>query len=259
MKYVCVDGLVSIIMPSYNTGKYIGDSIKSVLSQTYEDWELIIVDDDSNDDTLKVIETFNDNRIKVFHNDKHYGAAYSRNKALREAKGKWIAFLDSDDLWMPEKLEKQMDFMLTNDIHFSYTNYERVDELGRKKNKLVTGPKIIGNRDLFNYNWMGCLTVMYDAEFVGRIQIENILRTNDYAMWLIIIQKCDCYLLDETLALYRKGRAGSLSNTDYWTLIKWHYKLFHDVEHLGKLSSLNYTLRNIVFGIYKKLVYVKRK
>ena len=110
-------------MPSYNTAEYIGESIKSVVNQTYTDWELIIVDDRSTDNTDDAVAPFlSDARIKYFKNEKNSGAAVSRNKALREAKGKWIAFLDSDDLWLPEKLEKQIAFMEENGYHFSYTN-----------------------------------------------------------------------------------------------------------------------------------------
>ena len=109
--------LVSIIMPSYNTAKYIAESIKSVQAQTYKNWELLIVDDCSSDDTDDVVRPFlSDERIKYLKNEKNSGAALTRNKALREAKGKWIAFLDSDDLWHPNKLEKQIEFMVKNDF-----------------------------------------------------------------------------------------------------------------------------------------------
>lgn len=153
-------GLVSIIMPSYNTAAYIKESIQSVLNQTYTNWELIIVDDCSTDSTDEVLETIKDSRIRYFKNDKNSGAAVSRNKALREAKGQWIAFLDSDDLWMPEKLEKQIYFMESNGYAFSYTNYEEIDIEGNKTGIRVTGPKKITKTGMFNYCWPGCLTVM---------------------------------------------------------------------------------------------------
>ena len=118
-------GLVSIIMPSYNTAQYIADSIASVRAQTYQDWELIIVDDCSTDHTDEIVASFlEDARIRYLKNESNSGAAVSRNRALREAKGKWIAFLDSDDLWHPEKLEKQIAFMKTNGYHFTYTDYD---------------------------------------------------------------------------------------------------------------------------------------
>ena len=115
------DGLVSIVMPSWNTARFIGDSIRSVLAQTYPHWELLIVDDCSTDDTDDVVASFADARIRFFKNETNSGAAVSRNRALREAEGEWIAFLDSDDLWAPDKLEKQIAFMQANDCPLSYT------------------------------------------------------------------------------------------------------------------------------------------
>lgn len=116
-----IDGLVSIIMPSWNTDKFIAETIQSVIDQTYTNWELIIVDDCSSDNTNQIVASFEDERIKYLHNEKNLGAALTRNKALREAKGEWIAFLDSDDLWMPEKLEHQIDFMNENGYSLSFT------------------------------------------------------------------------------------------------------------------------------------------
>lgn len=249
--------LVSIISPSYNCGRFIGKTIESVLAQTYKNWELIIVDDCSADNTDVVVARYSDKRIRYLKNDKNSGAAVSRNKALREAKGRWIAFLDSDDIWLPEKLEKQIYFMETNHYHFSYTNYEEIDEYGNKLGVKVTGPKKISEMSMFNYCWPGCLTVMYDAKAYGLLQIVDIKKNNDYAMWLKICQKFDCYLLDECLAEYRRGRQGSISTHSYWKLIEWHYRLWYDAEGMSVIHSLINTGRNLVFGLYKKKVYVK--
>ena len=252
------DDLVSIIMPSYNTADFISETIDSVLNQTYKNWELIIVDDCSTDNTDEVIEKYlSDQRIRYLKNGKNSGAAISRNYALREAKGKWIAFLDSDDLWVPEKLEYQINFMKYNDYHFSYTNYEEIDEEGNSLNKLVTGPKKITKRGMFAYCWPGCLTVMYDAEYVGLIQIADIKKNNDYAMWLQVCKKADCYLLNKTLAKYRRGRQGSVSTQSIKTLIGWHYKLFKEAENMSGLSSLINTGINLCFGFIKKKIYIK--
>lgn len=250
--------LVSIVMPSYNTASYIVESIQSVFAQTYQNWELIIVDDCSTDDTDKVVQPYlSDSRIKYFKNEKNSGAAVSRNRALQEAKGKWIAFLDSDDLWLPEKLEKQITFMEENGYHFSYTNYEEINMAGERTGVKVTGPKKITKTGMFNYCWPGCLTVMYDAETVGLIQIADIKKNNDYAMWLKVCKKADCYLLDETLAWYRK-RSGSISNQGYLNLIKWHYKLFKEANSKNCIVSLLLTLQNLIYGCWKKVRYVKR-
>jgi lipopolysaccharide/colanic/teichoic acid biosynthesis glycosyltransferase/glycosyltransferase involved in cell wall biosynthesis len=252
------NGLVSIIMPSYNTASYIKDSIKSVLNQTYDNWELIIVDDCSSDNTDEVLAEIDDPRIRVYKNEVNSGAAISRNRALKEAKGQWIAFLDSDDIWMPEKLEKQIAFMTDNGYHFSYTDYVEIDNNGNETGVYVTGPKKITRTGMFNYCWPGCLTVMYDANFIGLIQIENIRKNNDYAMWLKICKKANCFLLDECLAQYRRGRKGSVSTQSIKSLIGWHYKLFHEADKENTVMSLINTGRNLVFGFYKKKKYVKR-
>ena len=247
--------LVSIIMPSYNTAKYIKNSIQSVINQTYTNWELIIVDDCSTDNTDEVVNGIIDDRIHYIKNEKNSGAAVSRNRALREAKGKWIAFLDSDDLWMPQKLNEQIRFMKDNNYHFSYTNYEEIDEQSNRLGCTVTGPKKITKAGMYNYCWPGCLTVMYDAEYIGLIQIADIKKNNDYAMWLKVCKKSNCYLLDKTLAQYRK-RSGSISNHSYVKLIKYHYLLYKEAENKNAVISFIYTIRNIMFGIHKKLHYV---
>ncbi len=253
-----MNDLVSIITPSYNTADYISETIKSVLSQSYKNWEMIIVDDCSTDNTDEVVAEFlSDSRIKYLKNESNSGAAVSRNYALREAKGKWIAFLDSDDLWSPNKLEKQLGFMKENGYHFSYTDYSEIDEQSSPLNVCVTGPERITKHGMFNYCWMGCLTVMYDAEYVGLIQITDIKKNNDYAMWLKVCRKADCYLLKENLAEYRK-RVGSISNHSYRSLITWHYKLFKDCEGRSEFISALFTARNLIWGIYKKLRYVSR-
>ena len=250
--------LVSIIMPSYNTSQYIAETIQSVIDQSYQNWELIIVDDCSTDNTDYVVSKINDQRITFLKNKKNSGAAVSRNRALREAKGKWIAFLDSDDLWKPDKLEKQIQFMNKNNYSFSYTNYVEIDVDGNETGVKVTGPKKITKTGMFNYCWPGCLTVMYDASKIGLIQIYDIKKNNDYAMWLKVCQKADCYLLDEYLAKYRKGRSGSISTHSIKTMIGWHYKLYHEAEELNSIKSIFNTGRNLIFGFYKKKKYVQR-
>lgn len=251
--------LVSIIMPSYNTAPYIQKTIQSVLDQTYKNWELIIVDDCSNDNTDVILSKVADPRIKYFKNEKNLGAAVSRNRALCEAKGRWIAFLDSDDLWMPEKLDKQIRFMEDSGYSFSYTDYEEINAEGEKTGVYVSGPKKITKTGMFNYCWPGCLTVMYDRNIVGLIQIVDIKKNNDYAMWLKVCKKTDCYLLNDCLGQYRRGRSGSISTHGIKTMISWHYKLFRMAEEQSMLSSLINTGRNMVFGFYKKKRYVKRR
>lgn len=250
--------LVSIIMPSYNTDRFISESIKSVLAQTYTNWELIIIDDCSKDNTDAIVRPFlEDSRIKYLKNNQNFGAAISRNIAIQKARGKWIAFLDSDDLWRSEKLEKQISFMKKEKYYFSYTNYSEIDTEGNKRGITISGPKKITKIGFYNYCWPGCLTVMYDRNTIGEIQIADIKKNNDYAMWLKICKKADCYLLNEDLALYRRGRKGSVSSNNVLTMISWHYKLFRIAEEQKVLVAMFNTIRNVVFGIYKKIRYVK--
>ena len=250
-------GLVSIVMPSYNTAKYIKETIDSVLNQTYSFWELIIVDDCSTDETDEVVKPYlKDERIRYLKNIKNSGAAVSRNRALQEAKGRWIAFLDSDDLWEPDKLQKQLKFMNDNGYCFSYTNYVEINEESEPLGVFVTGPKKITKQGMYNYCWPGCLTVMYDAEAIGLIQIGDIQKNNDYAMWLKVCRKANCYLLNEQLAKYRK-RSGSISRHGIVTMIGWHYKLWHEVEKKTQWLAVGYTVRNLLYGFIKKTFFKK--
>ena len=252
-------GLVSIITPSWACGKFIGETIKSVQAQTYQNWELLVQDDCSTDNTREVVAAFaqNDSRIKYECNPVNSGAAITRNNALRRASGRWIAFLDSDDLWRPEKLERQLGFMVKYNYHFSYTGRDVIDEQSKSLGRYVTGPKHINTLWMYAYCWPGCLSVMYDAEHVGLIQITNMKKNNDYAMWLKVIKKADCYLLPDVLASYRMRR-GSISNQSYFVLIKWQYKLFHEAEGKNAVLSLLLTIGNLLFGTVKKIYYTKR-
>lgn len=252
--------LVSIIMPSYNCGEYVEDTIRSVQAQTYQNWEIIFMDDCSHDETTRKVSAMRekDNRIHLYKNASNMGAAVSRNNALREAQGRWIAFLDSDDLWEPTKLEKQVKFMEENEYVFSYTGYQEIDSEGFLTGVTVSGPKHVTKAGMFAFCWLGCLTVMYDRDAIGLLQIEDIKKNNDYAMWLKVCQKADCYLLDECLAYYRRGRSGSVSSHGIITMIGWHYKLWHEAEKKNTFAAAYYTCLNLVCGFYKKLKYVKK-
>lgn len=259
--YVMQDyGLVSIIMPSWACAEYIGKSISSVQSQTYKNWELLIQDDCSTDGTIEVVQTMNkkDSRIKYECNSKNSGAAITRNNALKRAKGRWIAFLDSDDLWKPDKLEKQLRFMVENGYSFSYTAYQEIDDNDYRTGIEIHGPKHVSKLGMYSFCWPGCLTVMYDSKVIGLLQIADIKKNNDYAMWLKVCQLADCYLLDGVLADYRRGRSGSISSHGYMTLIRWHYKLWHEAEGKNAIVSVFWTFVNLICGIFKKLFFVKK-
>jgi glycosyltransferase involved in cell wall biosynthesis len=242
-----MNDLISIVMPSYNTAEYISETIESVLNQSYVNWELIIVDDCSNDQTEEIVYSYKDSRIYFYKNEKNCGAAISRNKGIRLARGEWIAFLDSDDLWANNKLEKQLRFMKENSYYFSYTNYEIIDANSKRKYIYFSGPKKINEFGMYAFCWPGCLTVMFNVGKVGKIQIKDIKKRNDYAMWLKIIKKADCFLLNENLAKYRV-RNNSISNVNFLVLTKYHYLLFKEVENRNIVSALILTINNIFFG-----------
>lgn len=253
-----VDGLVSIIMPSWNTGRFIGESIQSVLNQTYKNWELIIVDDCSTDNTDEIVASFDDERIRYFRNDKNSGAALTRNKAMREARGEWIAFLDSDDLWAPEKLEKQLSFMKENGYTFSFTEYEKIDEESKPLNIYVSGPEKVNKHKMYNYDYIGQLTMIYSAKVFGLIQIKDIKKNNDYAIRLQLFRKkgACCYLLKENLAKYRI-RKNSISHDKISKKLKSHFDLFHFCDEKPALVALWYACWNMFYGLQKKRNYEK--
>ena len=242
--------LVSIITPSYNSKRFIEDTVKSVQNQTYTNWEMIIVDDCSNDGTREILTRLADldDRIKVFFMNENSGAAIARNKALKEAKGKFIAFLDSDDMWHETKLEKQLAFMRNKDIAFSFTEYELMDEEGVLLNKKVEIPASIDYHGLLKNTIIGCLTVMINREKTGYFEMPNIRTRQDFALWLSILKKgFTAYGLKETLSKYRVVK-GSISSNKINAAKKTWY-VFREVEKLNLVYSswcfLNYSFQAI--------------
>lgn len=251
--------LVSIIMPSWNTGNFIAESIQSVINQTYKNWELIIVDDCSTDNTDEVVSFYKDQRIKYLKNEKNRGAAITRNKALREAQGEWIAFLDSDDLWAPEKLEHQINFMKNNGYNLSFTEYEKIDEESKPLNVYVSGPEMVNKRKMYNYDYIGQLTMMYSTKAFGLIQIKDIKKNNDYAIRLQLYKKdgtC-AYLLKENLAKYRVRKV-SISHDKFKKKFKSHYDLFHLCDEKPPIVAIWYACWNMFYGVLKKKRYEKK-
>ena len=251
--------LVSIITPAYNSEAFIKETIESVLAQTYTNWEMIIVDDQSTDRTAEMVMSMMvlDKRIRLYQNALHLGAAVTRNVALKIAKGRWVAFLDSDDMWEPTKLEKQLQFMEANHYYFSCHKYKEIDENSKEIGVMVGCKKHISKKDFYACCWPGCLTVMYDAAYVGLIQIADVKMNNDTAMWLKVAGKADCYYLDEPLAKYRR-RQGSITQSGIIARICGHYHLFRDTQDRDALSAMVLTGINIICNAYKKLFYVKK-
>lgn len=234
-----IEGLVSIVTPTYNCAKYIEETIKSAQEQTYSKWEMIIVDDCSTDNTKEIVSKYilEDSRIKYFCLEKNSGAAVARTKAIELANGQFIAFLDSDDLWTKDKLEKQMNFMKKNDIAFSCTTYEQVDENGKSLNKIIkTVPKADYNRVLLDCP-VGNSTVMYNVEKMGKFKVPNIRKRNDDALWLQMLKKEKyIYGMEDVLMKYRV-RPNSISSNKL-KVIKYHWILYRNVEHLSVARSI---------------------
>ena len=252
-------GLVSIITPNWNCAKYIGETVRSVLEQTYQNWEMIIIDDCSNDNSDLVVDPYlkDDKRIKLLKTQKNSGAAIARNYGLREAKGRWIAFLDSDDLWLPDKLEKQVAFMAENGYAFSYHDYTEIDEEGQPLGIYVSGIKKVNAFDMYSCCWPGCLSVMYDQDKIGLIQINDVKKNNDTALWLKVVRKAPCYLLKENLAYYRRRR-NSITPKTLWQRIWAHYPLFREAEEMNPILATFWTCTNVFGNGIKKVFYVKK-
>jgi teichuronic acid biosynthesis glycosyltransferase TuaG len=234
-----MDNLVSIITPAYNSEKFISETILSVQSQTYSNWEMIIVDDCSSDKTVSIVQNFikKDARIKLLQLSKNSGTGIARNTALEEAKGYYIAFLDADDLWMPEKLSKQIDFMRNNHLIFTYSFYDCINEAGNPLNIRVTTPKKLLYRQLFFCNFIGNLTGIYDANFIGKIPISPIRKRQDWMMWLTIAKRLQYSLpVPESLALYRV-REDSISASKI-SLLQHNYTVYRKHHHYNIVRSL---------------------
>ena len=251
-----VDGLVSVVMPSWNTGEFIADAIQSVLRQTYGHWELLVVDDGSTDNTDEVVTSFADARIKYFKNPRNVGAALTRNRALREARGEWIAFLDSDDFWSPGKLERQLAFMKQGGHVFSYHEYLKSNADAPAQNRLVSGPRVVTRSMIYRYDYIGQLTMMYSAKAFGLVQIRDIPKNNDYALRLQLFKKngTRCFLLPENLATYRI-RGQSISHDKFYKKFASHYALFHDCDGVPPLLAGWLACRNMPYGLLKKIMY----
>lgn len=246
--------LISIITPVYNSERFIEQTIRSVIEQTYKNWELILIDDCSTDKSYEIIKKYlcKEKRIKYIRLEKNSGAAVARNIGIQNAEGRFIAFLDSDDIWKANKLEKQIDFMLKNNIGFSFTSYEIIDEYGNNLNKIIKVPKIIDYNGLFKNTIIGCLTVMIDKEIIGDFRMPLVRAGQDTATWLSILRQGHiAYGLDEVLARYRKVR-GSISSNKIKAL-KRTWNTYRNLEKLPLLKCC------YVFSCYVINAIKKRK
>lgn len=231
--------LVSIITPTFNSEKFIAEAILSVQKQTYANWEIIVVDDCSTDKTEEIISHFikQDPRIKFIKLQKNSGAGVARNLAVQIAKGRFIAFLDSDDLWKPLKLEKQVAFLLSNNLPFTFSFYDCINEDGKYLNKLIESPKKLSYTQLFFCNFVGNLTGIYDVDYFGKIPISNLRKRQDWMVWLTILKQIKTAKpVPESLAFYRV-RQDSISSSK-WSLLKHNYSVYRQFHQINIALSL---------------------
>lgn len=249
-----MDSLVSIITPTYNSGRYISETIQSIQAQTYTNWELLITDDCSDDQTVDIIMSFqkNDSRIKLFSLEINSGPGPSRNNSIRMAKGKYIAFLDSDDKWSEFKLEKQITFMQKNNYIFTFTNYFKIDSKGTIIKSENNTPLKVNYIDCLLGNRIGCLTVVLDVSKLGKIYMEDLPRRQDYLLWLKILKKIDyAYSINEKLAFYRVHNKSISSKKMRLVLDHWH--IYRDLENHSTSRSIWYLVNYIIRKILRSI------
>ena len=245
---------ISVITPVHNSSVYIGDTINSVINQTYQNWEMILVDDFSSDNSVEIIQAYQEksNKIKLIESDTNVGAAEARNIALREAKGDYIAFLDSDDMWLPNKLEKQIQFMKSNKYAFSFTAYQRVNQNNTKTINRIGVPKSIGYNGFLRNTIIGTLTVMIDKRQTGYFEMPNIRSSHDMALWCDILKRgFKAYGINEVLAYYRI--VDDSNTAKKWKAAMDVWLVYRDIEKMSWIkSAFNFSL--YAFNALKKRI-----
>lgn len=248
------DGLVSIITPAYNAEAYIAETIASVLAQTYTNWEMLIVNDCSQDNTAEIVQSYaaKDKRIKLINLKQNSGAAAARNTAIQNAKGRYIAFLDSDDLWKKEKLQKQIEFMQKNGYVFTFHNFIMFNDGMKKENgKLIKVARQTDYKTLLKgNNTGGCLAVCIDRSILKNVSMPN-QRHEDYICWLNILKeyKINGYGINEVLGYYRVGKV-SVSSNKFKSAI-WTWKVYRKSQRFSILKSMYYMCFYVVNGLKK--------
>ena len=242
---------VSIIVPMYNAEKFIGKTIESVLAQTYQNWEMLIMNDVSTDNSLAIVSLYakKDERIKIVNTEKNVGVVKGRNFLIDLASGKYIAFLDADDYWHNEKLEKQIKFMKEKNASISCTEYTRVKENEEKINDVIIKEEISYN-DMLKNNYLGCLTVIYDAKKIGKRYFKELEKNEDYVLWLEIVKDVNTiYGLKENLAYYRVLDNSRSSNKVKTAKVRW--EIYRKIEKLSLLKSIYYFLHYAIRAVLK--------
>ena len=253
-----MEKLVSIIIPTYNSADFIADTLASVQQQTYPNWEVILVDDGSTDITLAIAQNIaqTDHRIRIFKNPTNSGTGVTRNNALHHCQGNYIAFLDADDVWKPNKLERQLQFMQEQQQPFTFSFYECIDEAGNPLHKLVEAPRNLPYRQLFFCNYVGNLTGIYDADFFGKIAISSIRKRQDWMLWLTILKKLkSAKPVPESLAYYRI-RNNSLSASKV-ALLQHNFAVYRQFHRYNFVAALFIMLGFLFTQLLIKPRYIK--
>lgn len=251
--------LVSIITPTFNAEKYIRATIESVQKQSYQNWEMILVDDGSSDGTVTIIKEFaqKDDRIKLKELSRNSGNGFARNVALEKAAGKYIAYLDADDLWFPLKLEKQIDFLKANNLRFTFSFYNCIDEEGNTLNKRVEAPMHLTYNQLFFCNYVGNLTAIYDVDYFGKIVLEATQKRQDWRLWLTILKQIEVTKpVPETLAFYRI-RKDSISSSKF-KLIRHNFGVYREFHGFNFVFSVLLMTRFLFTQLIIKPRYIKK-
>lgn len=248
--------LVSIITPAYNSEKFINETIKSVVGQTYKNWEMIIVDDGSNDKTCEIVNKWSlkDQRIKLIKQKINSGAASARNIALEKSKGRFIAYLDADDIWMVNKLSKQVQFMIDMNCGFSCCSYEVIDSEGISKNKYIHMKDKVDYRGFLTNNLLQTVGIIADLQIIQRDKLfmPQMTRRQDAATWLQVLKSgYMCYGMQDVLAKYRRVE-GSLSSNKV-KAVKGVWYLYRKVEKLSLLVSINCFIRYAALAVWKRI------
>ena len=247
--------LVSIVMPAYNCEKYVVEAINSILAQTYRNWELLVLDDGSKDNTLRIIEEFSqkDSRIKALPNGKNIGVSATRNRGIELASGEWIAFLDSDDMWKPEKLEKQFEIVEKEAAEFLFTGSSYINEEGEPYKGIFEVPEKITYKKLRNQNVISCSSVLVKKKYFEHIKMEKDEMHEDYAVWLRILKTgVTAFGVNEPLLIYRISRNSKSGNK--MKTVKMTYKVFRFVG-INPFGSAYFMLRHVIasVGKYKRI------
>jgi len=249
---------VSIITPLYNSEPYIAATIDSVLNQSYKDFEMIIIDDHSQDNSVAIVKSYADRRIRLICLTENKGAGIARNKGIEEAEGRYIAFLDADDLWLPYKLEKQINFMKSRKVAFCFSSFYLIDANGDCLNKYRQALPRVDYHQMLKNNYIGCLTAIYDTGILGKIYMSEHKKRQDWGLWLEILSKTKwAESIQEPLAYYRLGNQ-SLSHSK-WSLIKPNYLFYRDQVGLSVLGAMTRILLFIFYYFHYRIKYTRAK